>query len=232
MITTRPSTERGHADHGWLKTSHTFSFAGYRDSRHMGFRALRVINEDRVAPGRGFDTHEHRDMEILTYILSGALRHEDSMGTGEVIGPHDVQRMTAGTGIYHSEFNDSDNDEVHLLQIWIFPEKKGLTPGYEQKEFTPESKQDRLCLIASPDARDGSLRINQDVFVYASLISEGAEIKHRLAPDRHAWIQVARGSVALNGAILSAGDGAAISNEQDILLAGITSAEILVFDLA
>ena len=232
MVTIRKAGERGHFQHGWLDTYHTFSFADYHDPKWMGFRSLRVINEDRVAPGQGFGTHPHRDMEILTYVLEGGLRHRDSMGNGEVIHPGEVQRMTAGTGLTHSEFNDSKTEPVHLLQIWIFPEKKELAPGYEQKFFADDEKRGRLRLVASPEASDGSVKIHQDARVYALLLGAGEEVTHRLAAGRAAWVQVARGSVTLNGARLEAGDGAAVSDESAVKLAGMKDAEVLLFDLA
>lgn len=230
MITIRKAKDRGHLDHGWLDTYHTFSFDQYYDPRWMGFQSLRVINEDRVAPRRGFPTHSHRDMEIITYILEGALEHKDSMGNGSVIRPGDVQRMTAGTGVSHSEANPSD-EPVHLLQIWILPKARGLRPGYEQKAFTDDEKRGRLCLVASRDGREGSVTINQDANVYATVLEPGLEVTQRIA-DRHAWIQVARGSVNLNGAPLDQGDGAAISNESSLVISGQGPAEILLFDLA
>jgi redox-sensitive bicupin YhaK (pirin superfamily) len=231
MITTRPGEERGHFDHGWLNTYHTFSFADYYDPRYMGFRALRVINEDRVKPGRGFGTHGHRDMEIVTYILEGALEHKDSMGTGQVIHPGDVQRMSAGAGVMHSEFNPSTTDPVHFLQIWILPERKDLTPGYEQKTFPEEEKRGRLRLIASREGRDGSVKIHQDVDLYAALLEAGQKASHALRPGRHAWLQVVRGAVTANAQALTAGDGAAVSDEP-IEVGGVEPAEILLFDLA
>jgi len=232
MLTIRRAGERGHFNHGWLDSYHTFSFADYYDPKWMGFRNLRVINEDRVAPGQGFGTHPHRDMEILTYVLEGGLRHRDSLGNGEVIHPGEVQRMTAGTGIAHSEFNDSKSEPVHLLQIWILPERKGLTPGYEQKFFSDDEKRGRLRLVASPEANDGSVKIHQDARVYASLLGAGEEVTHPLAKGRAAWVQVARGSVTLNGQRLDAGDAAAISDEAMVKLAGVKNSEVLLFDLA
>ncbi len=232
MVTIRKAGERGHFQHGWLDTYHTFSFADYHDPKWMGFRSLRVINEDRVAPGQGFPTHPHRDMEILTYVLEGGLRHRDSMGNGEVIRPGEVQRMTAGTGVTHSEFNDSKSEPVHLLQIWVFPEKKGLAPGYEQKFFADDEKRGRLRLVASPEASDGSVKIHQDVRLYASLLGAGEDVTHKLAAGRAAWVQVARGSVTLNGQRLDQGDAAAISDEVMVKLAGVKEAEVLLFDLA
>jgi quercetin 2,3-dioxygenase len=232
MITIRKSEDRGHFDLGWLDTYHTFSFDQYYDPNHMGFRTLRVINEDRVQPGRGFPTHSHRDMEIVTFILEGALQHQDSMGNGSIIRPGDVQRMTAGTGVAHSESNPSQTDAVHLLQIWILPNERGLKPDYEQKAFSQEDKRAILRLIASADARDGSVRIHQDVNVYASLLEIGQEVVHQLAPNRHAWIQVARGAIAVNGEKLNESDGAAISGESNLTIVSRESAEALLFDLA
>jgi redox-sensitive bicupin YhaK (pirin superfamily) len=232
MITIRKSEDRGHFDLGWLDTYHTFSFDKYYDPNHMGFRTLRVINEDRVQPGRGFPTHSHRDMEIVTYILEGALQHQDSMGNGSIIRPGDVQRMTAGTGVAHSESNPSQTDAVHLLQIWILPNERGLKPDYEQKAFSQEDRRAILRLIASEDARDGSVRIHQDVNVYASLLEIGQEVVHQLAPNRHAWIQVARGAIAVNGEKLNESDGAAISGASNLTIVGRKSAEALLFDLA
>jgi len=234
MITIRPAGERGHVDHGWLNTWHTFSFADYHDPAHHQFRALRVINEDFVQPGYGFGTHPHRDMEIVTYVLEGALSHKDSMGTGSTIRPGDVQRMSAGTGVLHSEYNHSKQELVHLLQIWIFPEKKDLEPSYEQKTFSQDDKRNRLRLVASRDGRDGSVTIHQDASIYAAVLDTGKSVRHQLAPGRHAWVQVARGSVTLNGKTLSAGDGAAVSDESVVELKGAGSqpAELLVFDLA
>ena len=228
MMTIRPSNERGHANHGWLDTYHTFSFADYYDPGHMGFRSLRVINEDRVAPGQGFGTHPHRDMEIITYVLSGALAHQDSSGGEGVLRPGDVQHMTAGAGIRHSEFNASQTEPVHLLQIWLLPDKKGLKPGYEQQHFEIEG----LRLVASRDGGDGSLPVHQDVDVFAARLSPGAEVKHTLAAGRHAWLQVARGAVTVNDTELRAGDGAAASEERELTIVGREPAEFLLFDLA
>jgi quercetin 2,3-dioxygenase len=231
MLTVRPATERGHADHGWLDTNHTFSFADYYDPKHMGFRALRVINEDRVAPGRGFGTHGHRDMEIVSYVVDGALEHKDSMGTGSVIRPGDVQRMTAGTGVQHSEYNASKSEPVHFLQIWILPEAERLAPGYEQKTFSVDDKKNRLRLVASRDGRDGSVVVHQDVALYASVLDTGAEVAHPLAKGRHAWVQVVRGAVEANGRRLAAGDGASLSDEANVALRALEASELLVFDL-
>jgi hypothetical protein len=232
MITRRPASERGHADHGWLDTRHTFSFADYHDPRHMGFRALRVINDDRVTAGHGFGTHGHRDMEIVSYVLEGALEHEDSMGTGSVIRPGDVQRMSAGTGVRHSEQNASKTEGVRFLQIWILPERTNLPPSYEQKTFPPEERKNRLRLVASRDGRDGSLTLHQDVALHAAVLDDGAAGEPVLAPGRHAWVQVAKGRVSLGELALDEGDGAAVSGEPAIVLTGRGAAEILVFDLA
>jgi redox-sensitive bicupin YhaK (pirin superfamily) len=230
-IAVRPAAERGHADHGWLDTWHTFSFADYYDPRFMGFRVLRVINEDFVAPGRGFPPHAHRDMEILTYVLEGALQHRDSLGTGSVIRPGEVQRMSAGTGVRHSEANPSADEAVHLLQIWIEPATLGIEPGYEQKAFADDDKRGRLRLVASPDGADGSVTIHQDARLFATLLDHGRTVVHPLAEHRHAWVQVARGTLTLNGQTLSAGDGAAVSGETALTLIGEKEAEALIFDL-
>ncbi|MGH7898934.1 MAG: pirin family protein [Candidatus Binatia bacterium] len=232
MITIRKSEDRGHAEHGWLDSRHTFSFADYHDPEHMGFRSLRVINEDRVQPGAGFPTHPHRDMEIVTYVLDGALEHEDSMGSGSVIRPGDVQRMTAGTGVTHSEYNHSETEPVHLLQIWLLPAAPNLPPGYEQKTFPESEKRGRLRLIASRDGREGSVVVNQDADLYAAVLSRGETVRHVLRPGRHAWIQIVRGDVTVNGERLSAGDGASVSGEPAIEISGADrEAEILLFDL-
>ena len=232
MINIRKSSERGHVDHGWLNTYHTFSFAGYFNPRQMGFGALRVINEDRVQPGQGFPTHHHRDMEIISYVLEGALAHRDSMGNGSVIRPGEVQRMTAGTGITHSEYNHSTTELVHFFQIWIVPENEGLTPGYEQTFFPAEEKQGALRLIASSDGRNGSVTINRDVNLYAALLEAGEEISHQIPATRHAWLQVARGRVLVNGHLLEQGDGVAVSDEELLRIEGKEAAEVLLFDLA
>jgi redox-sensitive bicupin YhaK (pirin superfamily) len=232
MIRVRKASERGHFDHGWLDTYHTFSFARYYDPRHVGFRALRVINDDRVAPGRGFGTHGHQDMEIVTYVLDGALEHRDSLGTGSTIRPGELQRMTAGTGITHSEFNPSPTEPVHLYQIWLLPERKGLEPSYEQKAFPEEERRNRLRLVASPDGHGGSLSIRQDARLFVASLFEGQEVAHELTPGRHAWLQVLRGGVSLNGSTLSAGDGAAVSAESDLTIRADGSSEVLLFDLA
>ena len=232
MISVRKASERGHFDFGWLDTYHTFSFGDYYDPRFMGFRSLRVINEDRVQPGRGFPTHGHRDMEIITYILRGGLEHKDSMGNGSVIYPGEVQRMSAGTGVRHSEYNHAPDEVVHLLQIWIEPDTLGIAPGYEQKFFADEERRGHLRLIAAPDGQDGAVQIKQDARVYAALLEEGEEVRHELSPGRHAWVQVARGAVELNGQPLQQGDGAAVSDETTLTIAARGPAEVLLFDLA
>jgi redox-sensitive bicupin YhaK (pirin superfamily) len=232
MITIRPAEARGHFDHGWLDTRHTFSFADYYDPSHMGFRGLRVLNEDRVQPGQGFPTHGHRDMEIVSYVLEGALEHKDSMGTGSVIRPGDVQRMSAGTGVLHSEFNHSTREVVHFLQIWILPATRGLEPSYEQRHFAESEKRGRLRLIASRDGADGSVTIHHDARVYATVLGPGQSVTHPLGAGRHAWAQIARGAVTLNGTALRQGDGAAASREPALTLAATEPAEVLVFDLA
>lgn len=232
MISVRKAAARGHFDFGWLDTYHTFSFGDYYDPRFMGFRSLRVINEDRVQPAHGFPTHGHRDMEIITYVLRGGLAHKDSMGNGSVIRPGEVQRMSAGTGVRHSEHNDAPDEVVHLLQIWIMPDKLGSAPGYEQKFFAAEEKRGQLRLIASPDGSNGSVTVQQDARLYAALLEPGAEVRHEPAAGRHAWLQVARGVVALNGQELAQGDGAAVSDELSLTITGRESAEILLFDLA
>ncbi|MGA9523279.1 MAG: pirin family protein [Myxococcaceae bacterium] len=231
MISVRPSEQRGHANHGWLDTHHSFSFADYYDPRHMGFRSLRVINEDRVAPGTGFGAHGHRDMEIITYPLAGAIEHRDSTGGNGVLRAGEVQRMTAGTGVMHSEMNAA-NDELHFLQIWILPDRRGLKPEYEQKAFTPDERHGRWRIIVSPDARDGSLSVHQDMSLYATLLSAGQTAEHALASGRHAWVQVARGQATLNGVPLKAGDGAAVSSETRLVLEATEPVEALLFDLA
>ena len=232
MITIRKAKERGHFDFGWLDTYHTFSFGDYHDPRFMGFRSLRVINEDRVAPRTGFPRHGHRDMEIITYVLEGALKHSDSMGNGSIIRPGDAQRMTAGTGVTHSEANSSETDAVHLLQIWILPGVPRLEPGYEQKTFSDDEKRNQLRLIASADGRNGAVTIHQDASVYASVLEPGRQLVHQMAPGRHAWIQVARGAVTVSGNELDQGDGAAVSDEPIVTIAGREQAEVLLFDLA
>jgi hypothetical protein len=232
MIHIRRSADRGHANHGWLDTYHTFSFAEYHDPRYMGFRHLRVLNDDRVEPGSGFPTHAHQDMEIITYVLEGALEHKDSMGNGSIIRPGDVQRMSAGTGVTHSEYNPSRTEPVHLLQIWILPERAGLRPSYEQRTFSERERRGTLRLLASHDGRDGSVTIHQDAETYATLLEPRAEVVHRLRSGRHAWLQVARGAVALDGHRLEAGDGAAVSEESPLHITAVAPSEVLVFDLA
>ncbi len=231
MLIVRNSASRGHANHGWLDSYHTFSFAGYHDPAEMGFAALRVINDDRVQPAQGFGMHGHRDMEIITYILDGALEHKDSMGNGSVIRRGDVQRMSAGRGVMHSEFNPSKDEPVHLLQIWIEPNATGVQPGYEDRHFTDAEKRGRLRLIASPDGRDGSTTINQDAYVYAMLLDNGGAVTHALAPGRNAYVHVARGGVDVNGRQLESGDGAKITQESRIVFGAARDAEVLVFDL-
>lgn len=231
MFKIRKSTERGHLNFGWLDTYHTFSFGEYYDPNNMGFRSLRVINEDFVSPGRGFPTHGHSDMEIVTYILEGALEHSDSMGNGSVIRPGDVQRMSAGTGVRHSEKNSSGEESVHLLQIWITPAERGTEPGYEQKSFAEEERRGRLRLVASPDGREGSVTIRQDASLYAALLEAGESVEHELRPGRHAWAQVARGAVEINGQGLAQGDGAAASEEERLVITASEPSEVLLFDL-
>jgi redox-sensitive bicupin YhaK (pirin superfamily) len=231
MFLLRPASERGLADHGWLKSYHTFSFADYHDPRHMGFRALRVINEDRVQPGRGFGAHSHRDMEIISYVLEGGLRHKDSIGTGSVIRPGDVQRMSAGRGVTHSEFNASDQQLVHFLQIWLIPNQRGLEPSYEQKSFAAEGKAGQLELVASPDGSGGSLTIHCDARLYVGSFGAGQQQSLELGKGRHAWVQVTRGALRVQGQDLVAGDGAALSDEAQLLLEGTSGGEALVFDL-
>ena len=232
MITVRKSEARGHANHGWLDSYHTFSFASYYDPNYMNFRSLRVINEDFVSPGKGFGTHGHSDMEIITYVLEGALEHKDSLGTGAVIKPGEVQRMTAGTGIQHSEFNPSQTDPVHLLQIWLLPDTKGLSPSYEQRDFPLAERRGKLRLVAARDARDGAVKVHQDVDLYAAVLDKGSRVSHALGPNRHAWVQVARGSVSLNGLTLENGDAAAVSGETEVVIDAAEDAEFLLFDLA
>lgn len=232
MITVRKSEARGHANHGWLDSYHTFSFANYYDPNYMNFRALRVINEDVVSPGKGFGTHGHSDMEIITYVLEGALEHKDSLGTGAVIKPGEVQRMTAGTGIQHSEFNHSQTDPVHLLQIWLLPDTKGLSPSYEQRDFPLAQRRGKLRLVAARDARDGAVKVHQDVDLYAAVLDKDSRVSHALQPHRHAWVQVARGSVLLNGLTLEKGDAAAVSDEAEVVIEAAEDAEFLLFDLA
>ncbi len=232
MITLRQSSDRGHANHGWLDSYHTFSFANYYDPNHMGFRALRVINEDWVQSGKGFGTHGHRDMEIITYVLDGVLEHKDSLGNGAVITPGEVQRMSAGTGIMHSEFNPSQTEPVHLLQIWILPDRQGLQPSYEQRAFGLEERQGKLRLIAARDGREGAVTIHQDVDLYSAVLQKGDRVSYQLQPNRYGWLQVAKGEVSLNGNALKAGDGVALSEAESLKIGTDTSAEILLFDLA
>jgi redox-sensitive bicupin YhaK (pirin superfamily) len=231
MITVRKAEDRGHANHGWLDSHHTFSFADYHDPRFMGFGPLRVINDDTVAGGGGFPPHSHRDMEIISYVLEGALQHKDNLGNGSVMKPGDVQRMSAGTGVVHSEFNASPDARVHFLQIWVQPRAKGLPAGYEQKHFSEEEKRGRLRLVASPDGAEGSVRIQQDARLFAALLEKGQAVRHPLAAGRKGWLQVARGSVQLNGTALKAGDGVAIEGEPQLELSTDSSAEVLLFDL-
>jgi redox-sensitive bicupin YhaK (pirin superfamily) len=232
MITIRQSNERGGGNYGWLNTRHTFSFDQFHDPRFMGFRSLRVINEDWVAGGQGFPMHPHRDMEIITYLLEGALEHKDSMGNGSIVRPGDGQRMSAGTGVRHSEANPSPTEAAHLLQIWILPDKPGHQPGYEQKAFPEAEKRGKLRLIASPDGKDGSVTIHQDARLYVSLLGPGQEVTHELGQGRYAWLQVAKGAVELNGKKLGQGDGAAVSDERKLGVRGVEEAEALLFDLA
>jgi redox-sensitive bicupin YhaK (pirin superfamily) len=228
----RKSEDRGKANFGWLDSRHSFSFGHYYDPSHMGFGPLRVINEDRVAPGEGFPTHPHSDMEIISYVLEGALEHRDSLGTGSVIRPGDVQRMSAGKGIRHSEFNASRSEPVHLLQIWIIPERRGIEPGYEQKSFPDEEKRGRLRLVASSDGREGSVKVHQDASLYATILGKGQRVAHELAAGRVAWVQIAKGSARLNGEALEAGDGAATNASGTLELEGVRDAEVLLFDMA
>jgi redox-sensitive bicupin YhaK (pirin superfamily) len=231
MLTISPAADRGHTKIDWLDSHHTFSFGEYHDPAHMGFRALRVINDDRVAAGRGFPTHGHADMEILSYVLEGALEHRDSIGTGSVIRPGDVQRMTAGSGVRHSEFNGSKTEPVHFLQIWIIPDRRGHAPGYEQKTFPEAERRGKLRLVGSHDGRDGSVTLHQDVALYAGVLDEGQKAELAIAPGRHAWVHVARGAVTVNGKRLGEGDGAALSDERALAIEG-HGGEVLVFDLA
>ncbi len=232
MMTIRHRDDRGHAQHGWLDSHHTFSFANYFDADHMGFRSLRVINEDRVVAGEGFGTHPHRDMEIVSYVLEGGLEHRDSMGTGSVIRPGDVQRMSAGTGVLHSEYNASKTDPVHFLQIWIIPSKRGIEPSYEQKTFTDAEKNGKLRVVASPDGRDGSVTVHADAVVHAGIFCEGQNAELAIAQGRGVWVHVARGKVRLNGQVLEAGDGAALTDEPIVRVEGVDAGEVLLFDLA
>lgn len=231
MITLRPGAERGHFQHGWLDSWHSFSFADYHDPNYMGFRALRVINEDRIQPGQGFAAHSHRDMEIVTYVLEGALEHKDSLGTGSVMRYGDVQRMSAGSGITHSEFNYSQTEPVHLLQIWIVPNKHGIAPGYEQRSFSADVKRGSVCLVAAGDGRDGAVRLQQDVDIYACIVAADQHIAYSPI-RRNVWIQVARGSVEMQGVRLTAGDGVAAGDEAMLAIAGVAEeSELLLFDL-
>lgn len=231
MITVRKSHQRGHANHGWLDSYHTFSFANYQDPHFMGFRSLRVINEDWVVPGAGFGTHGHKDMEIVTYVLEGVLEHKDNIGNGSMIQPGEVQKMSAGTGILHSEYNPSETESVHLLQIWIIPSETGIQPSYEQQKFNLEDSGEKLKLIAAPKGKNGAVTLHQDVNLYAGILQDGDRISYNLPENRYAWLQVARGRVNLNGISLDAGDGVAISEEPEINLTGEYNAEILLFDL-
>jgi redox-sensitive bicupin YhaK (pirin superfamily) len=232
MIQVRKSEERGHVDHGWLNTYHSFSFSGYHDPRFVHFHTLRVLNEDWVIGGEGFDTHPHDNMEIVTYVIEGALEHKDSMGTGSVIRAGDVQRMSAGTGVTHSEFNHSKTETVHLLQIWVFPEKKGLKPEYEQKSFSPESKKNQLRLVVSPDGKDGSVQAHQDARFYASLLDAKKELTHEFSPGRSGYLHLVSGKISLNGKEIGAGDGAMISEEKKLQIQGMQNAEFILIDLA
>ena len=232
MLELRRAKERGHANFGWLDSHHTFSFGDYVDPRHMGFRSLRVINEDRVEAGRGFGTHGHRDMEIVSYVIEGALEHKDSLGTGAVIRPGDVQRMTAGTGVTHSEFNHSKTEGVHFLQIWILPDRARLEPGYEQKNFPVEERKDQLRLVASNDGREGSVVVHQDAAIFAAVLGKGTKVTHPLADGRHGWVQIIRGAVTIDGQRLGPGDGAGVREAKEIAIQAEEEAELLVFDLA
>jgi redox-sensitive bicupin YhaK (pirin superfamily) len=232
MIQVRKAVERGHFDHGWLDTYHTFSFGDYFDLEHMGFRSLRVINDDRVEPGRGFGMHGHRDMEIVTYVLQGALQHQDSMGNGSIIRAGELQRMTAGTGVRHSEFNPADSEWVHLYQIWLLPERKGLTPSYEQMAVSEQGKQGRFRLVASPERVDGSMIIHQDARLYLASLAPGQAVSHDLARGRAAWLQVLRGNVKCFGNELAAGDGVAVTDENAVSVQAVVPSELLLFDLA
>lgn len=236
MLTLRKSRDRGRANHGWLFSRHTFSFASYQDSNHMGFRALRVLNDDRVVPGAGFGTHPHRDFEIISYVVDGALAHKDSMGNGSVIRAGDVQRMSAGTGVTHSEFNHSSADEVRFLQIWLQPEERGLQPSYEQKNFSADDKRDQLRLVASRDGRLGSIKVHQDVSLYATLLSAGKRVHHEFAPERHLWLQVVSGALTVghgdDAVALAQGDGLSVSDERSLIISAERDSEFLLFDLA
>lgn len=231
MMHIRKAHERGHANHGWLDTYHTFSFADYHDPAQMGFRALRVINEDRVHPGQGFGMHGHRDMEIITYVLEGALEHKDSMGNGSILRPGEFQRMSAGSGIRHSEFNPSATEPVHLYQIWLLPRSNGIQPGYEQKAFAETERRGRLRLVASPDGADGSLTIHQNAFVYLSSLNAGEKVSHEIKAGRYAWLQVLRGRINVDGTVLETSDGAAFSDEPRVVIVGEEPAEVMLFDM-
>lgn len=232
MITLRKADDRGHADHGWLNSYHTFSFASYFDREHMGFRALRVMNEDRVAAGKGFGTHAHEDMEIVSYVLSGALEHKDSMGNGEVLHPGEFQRISAGSGITHSEFNPSSDNGTHFYQIWLLPRSRGIKPSYEQKKFDDNELHNTLRLVASPDGLDGSLSIHQDARIYLSRLDNGTVLNARIPEGRYAWLQVLRGAITLNSIEMSVGDGVAIEKETTLVVSATSQAEIMLFDLA
>lgn len=232
MLRLRKAMDRGHADHGWLNTFHTFSFADYQDPAHRGFRALRVINEDRVAPGMGFGAHGHRDMEIISYVLEGALEHNDSIGNGAVLRPGEFQRMSAGTGVRHSEFNPSATEPTHFYQIWLLPKTTGIQPSYEQKFFGEDEKRGKLRLVASPDGANGSLTIHQDANVYLSTIGPNESVGHTMLARRHAWLQVLRGAVHVNGELLQTGDGLAISDEPNLVVVGERTGEVMLFDLS
>ncbi len=231
MITLRPASERGRGDYGWLDTRHTFSFNDYHDPRHMSFRALRVMNEDWIAPGQGFGTHGHRDMEIVTYVLEGALEHKDSLGNGSVLRPGEFQQMTAGTGIEHSEFNPSPSEPVHLYQIWLFPERRGLSPSYDQRDFPLEERTGKLRVVASPDGREGSLTIHQDAQVFLTTLQVGNQVAYNFAPGRHGWIQVLRGAIKVEAFDLVAGDGLTVSDQSLVNLSAAQASEVMLFDL-
>jgi len=232
MMQIRKANERGHVNFGWLDSNHTFSFGNYYDPAHMGYGPLRVINEDRVQPGEGFPTHGHENMEIISYVLDGALEHRDSIGTGSVIRPNEVQRMSAGTGIRHSEYNPSPDEPVHFLQIWLIPDTQDIEPGYEQKAFPREDRWSRLRLVASPDGRDGSLTVHVDAELHAALLDEGASVVHELRAGRRAWVQVARGTVEIDGQALAPGDGAAVEGRKSLRIDATADAEILLFDMS
>lgn len=232
MLTVRKAEDRGHANHGWLNSYHSFSFANYYDPQHMGFRSLRVINEDMIAAGAGFPTHPHRDMEIITYVVSGAVAHKDSIGNTETIGTGGIQRFSAGTGITHSEFNPSRTESLHLLQIWILPEQQGITPSYEQKEFPAETKRGQWRPLANREATEGAAKLHQDATLYATILEPGERLTYTLKADRHAWVQIVQGTVTLNGTLLDKGDAAAVSQETELAFEASTDAEILLFDLA